>query len=311
MPVEAGTRVGSFVVHEYVGHGRLGAVYRAFEPAGGSVAVKVLYRLSDPASRERFNDLASCLADVTHPNLLRILDHGVLDGIPYLIEEYVGGETLAERFRRHTMRRPAALRMLGGVAAGLDHAHRNGVLHGNLRLAQILLRADDDQPLVSDLGLAHLRRHQGMTIGGADGTAEYLAPEQIKGEAANAASDRYAFAVIAYQLLVDRAPFEGELEAVLDAHLSARPNTPSQRNRALPVELDAVLLRGLAKDQSTRWSSCARMVNAIAAALGEPEFVRFQASSSPDPSSDRVRLRKTPFWRRRSRGGTGTRAGRL
>jgi len=311
VPVEAGTRVGSFVVHEYIGHGRLGAVYRAFEPTRGSVAVKVLYRLSDPVSRERFNDLASCLADVTHPNLLRILDHGVRDGIPYLIEEYIQGETLADRFRRHTMRRPAALHMLVGVAAGLDHAHRNGVLHGNLRPAQILLRADDEQPLVSDLGLTHLRKQQGMTIGGADGTAEYLAPEQIKGEAATAASDRYAFAVIAYQLLVDRAPFEGELDAVLDAHLTAQPRAPSQRNRALPVVLDAVMLRGLAKDQSTRWSTCAQMVNAIAAALGEPEFLRFDTLSGPDSWSDRVRLRETPFWRRRSRRGARTRAGRL
>lgn len=312
MPVEAGTRVGSFVVYEYIGHGRLGAVYRACETTRGSVAVKVLYRLSDPVSRERFNDLASCLAEVTHPNLLRILDHGVRDGIPYLIEEYVRGETLADRFRRHTVRRPAALHLLGGVAAGLDHAHRGGVLHGNLRPAQVLLRADDDQPVVSDFGLTHLRRQQGMTIGGADGTAEYLAPEQIKGESATAASDRYAFAVIAYQLLVDRAPFEGDIDAVLEAHVSTQPTAPSQRNRALPVVVDDVLLRGLAKDQSTRWSSCTQMVNAIAGALGEPAFSQLAAASSgPDSSSDRLLLQEAPFWRRRSRHGPGTRAGRL
>lgn len=271
MPVEAGTRVGAFVIHQYIGHGRLGAVYRAFEPSRGSVAVKVLYRLSDSASRERFSQVASRLVDVDHPNLLRILDHGLRDGIPYLIEEYVVGETLADRFRRHTMRRPTALHILAGVAAGLDHAHRKGVLHGSLRPAQVLLRGDGDQPLVTDLGLTYLRKQQGMTIGGADGTAEYLAPEQIEGERATTASDCYAFAVIAYQLLVDRAPFEGELEAVLEAHLSARPKAPSQRNRALPSALDDVLLRGLAKEQSTRWSSCSEMVNAIAGTWTVPE----------------------------------------
>lgn len=269
MAVEAGTLVDTFLVSEYIGHGRLGAVYRACDSSTGWVAVKVLHRLSDPASRQSFAELAPELIKVTHTNLVRLHGHGERDGVPYLIEEYVQGETLADRFHRATVRRQAIVQILRGVAAGLDHAHGHGLLHGNLRPAQILLRAYDQQPVITDVGLAAMRRAQGMVIGAADGIAEYLAPEQVRGGRVTDASDRYALAAIAYQLLVDRPPFEGELEAVLAAHVSATPKPPSQRNRTLPAALDEVLIRGLARDPAARWPSCTDMVTATALALGE------------------------------------------
>ncbi len=268
MAVEAGTCVGPYVVHEYIGQGRLGSVYRALDPTAGSVAVKVLHRLSAPECRQSFDETAPRLVDVTHPNLPKVLAHGERDGIPYLVEEYVRGETLAERFQRAKLRRPAVLEVLGGVAEGLDHGHRCGLVHGNLRPAQVILRAADGQPVVTDLGLTAMRRSQGLVIGASDGIAEYLAPEQVRGGEASEPSDRYALATIAYQLLVDGLPFEGELEAVLEAHLSAKPRAPSERNRSLPAALDEILLRGLAKDEGSRWPRGAEMVTAIALALG-------------------------------------------
>jgi serine/threonine-protein kinase len=163
----------------------------------------------------------------------------------------------------------ATLAILRAMAAAIDHAHAAGLVHGNLAPAQVLLTAGD-RPLVSDFGLASLRRPvvDGLAIGVHDGTPEYLAPEQIMGAEPAGASDRYAFAAIAYQLLVDRTPFEGEPQAVLNAHLHAEPVAPSTRNRALPPPVDPVLLRGLAKEQPNRWPTCGQLVDALAEALG-------------------------------------------
>src|SRR5215475_9599272 len=139
MAVEAGTRLGRFVVHEYVGQGTLGTVYRALDPEGRPVAVKVLQRLTEPESRERFRALAPRLVEVRHPALVAALEPGEYDGVPYLVVEHVEAVTLAERFRRATVNPTAALEILSGAAAGIDYAHARGLVHGNLKPAQFLL----------------------------------------------------------------------------------------------------------------------------------------------------------------------------
>src|SRR5260370_6640996 len=121
MAVEAGTRLGRVVVHEYVGQGTLGTVYRALDTELGTVAVKVLRRLSDPESRERFQETVPRLVDVRHPGLVSVLDHGEHEDVPYVVEEHIDAITLAERFRRATVNPAAALQILDGVAAGLHH----------------------------------------------------------------------------------------------------------------------------------------------------------------------------------------------
>jgi len=286
MAVEAGTRLGRFVVREYIGQGTLGIVYRAEDPAAGTVAVKVLHRLADPENRERFQEAAPRLVAVRHPGLVAALDQGEHDEVPYLVQEHADAVTLAERFRRATMNPSAVMAILRGMAAAIDHAHAEGLVHGNLKPAQVLLTAGD-RALVSDFGLAPLRRPRlaGLAVGFRDGTPEYLAPEQVVGGEPTAATDRYAFAAIAYQLLVDRAPFEGDPQSVMNAHLRTEPVPPSRRNRALPPAVDAVLLRGLAKDQPARWPACEELVAELARALG--------LASAPRSE----RLARPPSWR--------------
>jgi serine/threonine-protein kinase len=282
MAVEAGTRLGRFVVHEYIGQGTLGTVYRAVDPEAGIVAVKVLHRLSEPESRERFEELAPRLLEVRHPGLVPALDHGEHEDVPYLVEEHVDAITLAERFRRATVNPAAAVEILRGMAAAIDHAHAGGLVHGNLKPAQVLLRAGD-LPLVSDFGLAPLRRPRlaGLAVGFRDGTPEYLAPEQVVGGEPTDGTDRYAFAAIAYQLLVDRPPFEGEPQSVMNAQLRSEPVAPSRRNRALPGAVDGVLLRGLAKDQAARWLTCEELVAALARALGMVPEIGVETPARP------------------------------
>jgi serine/threonine protein kinase len=269
MAIEAGTRLGRYVVHEYVGQGTLGTVYRAVDPEAGAVAIKVLQRLSEPESRKRFEELAPRLLELRHPGLVAALDHGEHDEVPYLVVEHVDATTLAERFRRATVNPASALVVLREMAAAIDHAHAAGIVHGNLKPAQVLLPAGD-RPRVSDFGLAPLRRPRlaGIATGFPDGTPEYLAPEQVVDGEPTPGTDRYAFAAIAYQLLVDRPPFEGEPESVMDAHLRTEPQAPSRRNRALPPAVDGVLLRGLVKDQAGRWPTCGELTAGLVRALG-------------------------------------------
>jgi serine/threonine protein kinase len=282
MAVEAGTQLGRCLVHEYLGQGTLGAVYRAFAPNDGSVAVKVLPSLASAESRELFKGIAPRLEEVSHPNLLRVLDHGERDGVPYLIEEYVQGENLSDRFGRATVRPIAALSILRGVAAAVDHAHRNGLCHGDLKPSQVLL-AEDGRAVLSDLGLAPMR-----PIRPQDHTPEYAAPELIRGGPFSPASDRYAFAAMAYQLLVDRLPFEGQAHAIFRAHLTTEPEAPSRANRVLSPAADPILLRGLAKDPSDRWPSCSEMVSALIAVL--------DCREPPGPRNGGSRVPWRPRW---------------
>src|SRR5436189_4472203 len=122
MAVEAGTRIGPFVIHEYLGQGDLGVVFRAECPPAGSVAVKVLRGLAGAEDGGRFRALARRLRELRHSNLVTIEEFGGHDGVPYVIERYVPGGSLADHLRTGSLDQPAVIWMLRGIAAGVDHA---------------------------------------------------------------------------------------------------------------------------------------------------------------------------------------------
>jgi serine/threonine-protein kinase len=267
MAVEAGTRLGRYLIHEYLGHGTLGPVFRACAPGERSVAVKVLRDLVEARAREQLPGLVQRLKEPLHPNLTHVLDAGAHEGVPYLVVPYVPGGSLATRLEGGRLTRSAALAVLRGVAAGVDHAHRVELVHGSLKPQQVLL--DGERPLVADLGLALLRwpRPDGVTVAVPEGSAAYSAPELVTGGAPAPETDRYAFATIAYELLVGQTPFRGEAQAVMRAQLDAEPPVPSSLEPGLRPSVDAVLLRGLDRDPSARWPSCTQLVTDLAAAL--------------------------------------------
>jgi len=268
MAVEAGTRVGRFVIHEYLGQGDLGLLFRARGPNASSVAIKILRSLSGARVRARFVVLARRLGGLRHPNMVSVLDFGEYDDAPYLVLQYVSGGSLADLLRYSSISQPAALWVLRGIAAGIDHAHHSGLVHGALKPQQVVLD-DNDHPMVTDFGLTPLRwpRPDGVTVAVPQRNADYTAPELLAGGQPTSSADRYAYATIAYQLLTGRTPFLGEPHDVMNAQLDAEPPPPSSVNPALNAELDAVLLRGLAKDPRARWQSCGEMVEALAGAV--------------------------------------------
>src|SRR5215472_9881914 len=267
-----GTRLGRYEVQEYVGAGTLGPIHRAHDATLGTVTIQVLAQLTDEA-RPAFAQLVPRLIALRHPNLASVLDSGEHDGTPFVAGEPATGGTLPQRMWSGQLATEGALAILDGVAAGLDHAHRNAVVHGSLRPDRVLLAADG-RPLVADAGLESLRRPQGALP--PDLTAEraaYLAPEQAGGAAATAASDRYALATLAFHLLTGRTPFTGQPADIVRSQMNAAPPWPSALSPHLGPEVDRVLRRGLAKDPDVRWQTGTQLVEALreAVARGAPE----------------------------------------
>ncbi|HZU15052.1 MAG TPA: serine/threonine-protein kinase, partial [Candidatus Dormibacteraeota bacterium] len=254
MAVEAGSRLGRLLIGEPLGEGTLGTAHRASHPDHGPVVVKLLRGARE--ARERFLALAPGLARAAHPHLARVLEHGVHEGTPYLVVEAAGRVPLDLRFPAPS---PAAvLPVLAAVASALDHLHGLGLVHGRLACHQVLVD-EEDRPRVTDFGLWPLR----ATVDEGDDAVAYAAPEVLAGAAPTAASDRYAFAVLAYRLLTGGLPSEG------DAHRStAEPDgAPAAPDLGLGEGVGVALARGLEPEPQARWESCATMVDALRSAL--------------------------------------------
>jgi len=258
---------------ERIARGGMGEIYRAEDAdLARTVAVKVLAeRFADNESiRARFTreGLAAARLSKT-PSIITIFDVGEHGGRPYIVMEYLAGGSLADRLARDGAQPLGrALEWLGQAAAALDAAHASGIVHRDVKPANLLLD-DDDNVKVADFGVASAAHLASFTEAGTVvGTAGYLAPEQARGETATPASDRYALAVVAFELLTGTRPFERESStAEALAHVSAPIPPASAQNPELPREVDEVLARGLAKEPKHRFESCAAVVQALRDAL--------------------------------------------
>ena len=274
MPIQPGTRLGAYEVKRLIGHGAMGTVYLArHEALDRTAAVKVMLTIGDdPVAVGRFNREGRAIALLRHPNIVTVYDYGEFEGTPYMIEEFVPGGSLAERLKEGQPGRETAVRWLRGIAAGLDHAHRKGIVHRDVKPQNVLM-GQEDTPVLADFGLAKVAQQPAMTAAGvATGTPAYMAPEQITdaGEI-GPPTDIYALATVAYEMLTGRLPYESEdVMRLLMAKVRDEPVPPTQRDPTLPRRVDSVLLRGLARRPDARWTSCAAMVEALAGVL-EPK----------------------------------------
>src|SRR4051794_5555315 len=236
---------------------------------GRLVAVKVLSPglAADPSALARFQREARAVARVSdHPNVVTIYDIGESDGQAFITMEYFPGGTVAERLKDGTpVPLPTVVRWLDEAAAALDHAHRAGIVHRDVKPANLLLDANG-RLAVGDFGIARMATDVNVTSTGTVlGTAAYLSPEQALGKPATSASDRYALAVVAYELLTGGRPFQAEHPAAqARAHVESPPPASG-----LSSAVDRVLWRGLDKDPESRWPTARALVDALEDALGE------------------------------------------
>ena len=271
MPIGPGTHLGQYVVQDFLGEGAMGVVYRAYHPDLERVgAVKILHGLTvDPQSAARFRREAQAIAKLRHPNIVNVFDFGEYEGTPYMIVEFVEGGNLSARVRSGPLETDRALRYLTEIAEAIDYAHSRGVVHRDVKPANILM-TNSDTPILADFGLVKMMESASIKsmTGVATGTPAYMAPEQVTGEAVGPAADRYSFAILAYQMLTGRIPFsDGGVLEVMYAQVHSAPPPPSSLNPALSPAVDAVLLKGLAKDPKLRWATCTEMVTALRSAL--------------------------------------------
>ena len=309
MPIAQGTRLGQYEVQDFIGQGAMGLVFRAYhsqlERTG---AVKVMQAITpDPDTVARFRHEAQAIARLRHPNIVDVYDFGEFQGTPYMVVEFVPGGSLAEKMAAGRLGRQVTLRYLRGIAAGLDYAHGHGVVHRDVKPANVLLGADDT-PVLADFGLAKLIQGSSLKsmTGLTTGTPAYMAPEQVTGGQVGPAADLYALATIAYEMLTGVIPFDGEaLMELLYAQVHRDPMPPSARDSTLGPAVDAVIMRGLAKNPGDRWGSCTEFVDALAAALSHapatavgstmvltPTAVLPPRATGPAPSPIQTRPRK-------------------
>jgi tetratricopeptide (TPR) repeat protein len=248
-----------------IGRGGMGEIYHATdELLGRAVAVKVLAEryAEDPGVRERFTREALAAARLSgRPNVVTIFDVGESAGRPFIVMEYLGGGSLEDRIRAGRIAPGQALEWLEQAAAALDAAHAEGVVHRDVKPANLLLDGADNVH-VADFGIASAAGMDSLTkTGTVIGTAAYLSPEQAQGERASPASDRYALAVVAWELLTGRRPFGGDTPAAeAAAHVHADVPPIASQHAGLPEKLDAVFGRALAKNPAARYTSAAELV---------------------------------------------------
>jgi serine/threonine-protein kinase len=265
-----------YATPELVAYGGMGEVYRATdESLGRTVAVKVLAErwARDDEFHARFLREARTAASLSgEPNVIAIYDVGESrDGLPFIVMEYAPEGTLADRLRGGAVRREQALAWLEQTAGALDSAHARGIVHRDVKPGNLLL-AEDATIRVSDFGIARAADQDTLTaVGSVLGSVGYMAPEQARGEASSPASDRYALACVAFELLTGRRPFERESQAAeAAAHGRETPPSARQFDPKLPAALDAVLARGLAKRPAERHPTGTAFVDDLRLALASP-----------------------------------------
>ena len=266
-------QLGAYRVLERIGRGGMGVVYRAQHlRLGREAAIKVLpVTLADEADYlRRFEREAASVASLDHPNILPVWEYGEQDGAPYLVMPFVRGGSLKERLERGPLPREELLHYLAQMAEALDFAHEQGLVHRDVKPANMLLDGRG-RLYLADFGIAKaLDGSAGLTATGVGvGTPEYMAPEQAQGRA-DARSDLYALGVVLYQMLSGRVPYSGTsaIEVLMQHVQAPLPLEPLRGvTPPLPPGIAEVMQRALAKDPGARYGSGRALVEAVAAAL--------------------------------------------
>ncbi len=277
-PLIGATLADRYVVEGLLGRGGMGSVYLARQvELDRRVAVKIVsHELAQSETAiERFRREAATTARLRHPNIVTVYDFATLpDGRMYLVMELLGGPTLEKWLEDNRVAPPAAaLEMLRPVSRALHALHEAGIVHRDIKPSNIVL-PDPNDPYdtvkVVDFGIARLRDGKGAKLTGKNilGTPEFLAPEVIEGEEADATTDIYSLGVIAFAVLAGRLPFVGSTSgAILLQHLTKTPQAPSALNPALTPAIDDVILRSLEKDRSARFQTAEAFGVALEAAI--------------------------------------------
>jgi eukaryotic-like serine/threonine-protein kinase len=272
----------SFAVYKNlveIGRGGMATVYRATAPNGNLVALKILalHLAADSTARLRFEQESNL--GLAHPNIVRIIDCGVENDVPYIIMDYVVGESLDRTLTREGKLGPQALApILRGAAEALDYAHSQGIIHRDVKPSNILIRANG-QALLADFGVAKSASVTAYTATAARvGSVFYMSPEQADGALeVTPASDIYSLGVTAYYALCGRHPFEGDNEiAIARMHVDSKPKPLSECNPAIPKALSDAVMQALEKDPQRRPHTAGEFARNVEQAVTGPTVAQIK-----------------------------------
>jgi serine/threonine-protein kinase len=261
-----------------LGRGGMAEVHRGRDlRLGREVAVKVLRSdlARDPSFQVRFRREAQAAASLNHPAIVAVYDTGedrtTSGATPYIVMEYVEGDTLRDVLRREGVLPPdRAMSLTADICAALDFSHRNGIVHRDVKPGNVMITPDGSVK-VMDFGIARAVSDSAATMtstAAVIGTAQYLSPEQARGESVDARSDVYSVGCLLFELVTGAPPFTGDSPvSVAYQHVREDPRLPSSINPAVPPDLDAIVLKALSKNPANRYQSAAEMRNDLLRAL--------------------------------------------
>src|SRR5215216_5590894 len=265
------TVIGTLISERYrleekIGSGGMSTVYRAFDPMLERwVAIKLMHRdiSNDPDQLERFRREARAVAQLNHPHVVTVIDAGEDDGAPYIVFEYVEGETLKERIRR-LGRLPVSEAVAYAIEIGraLEAAHASKLVHRDVKPQNVLIDRDG-RAKVTDFGIARSLEAQGLTATGRVlGTTDYVSPEQALGHEVTGQSDIYSLGIVVYEMLTGETPFKADTQVAVAMRHVRDPLPDVQRRRPeISAALAAVVERATAKETQNRYQDVGAMVH--------------------------------------------------
>lgn len=270
-----GQTLGKYELIEEIGRGGMATVYKAWDATDQCyVALKVLptYFQHDTDFLKRFLHEAQSAAQLDHPNIVSVYEAGEVDGTNYIAMEYVEGGSLQGTLTGKPIDLSTAISIVAQIASALAYAHAHGVVHRDVKPSNILL-TKEGRALLSDFGIAKASEQSRITLTGTlVGTPQYMSPEQADGRAVDHRSDLYALGVVLYQMLTGNPPFSGDTPlVVLHKQVYEPPLPPRALNPTIPVKVERVLLRALAKGAGERYQSAGELVVALQRAVAAPE----------------------------------------
>ncbi len=264
-----GTTLGRYHLLEQLGEGGMATVYKAFDTQlERDVAVKVILQQKQSSEKllARFKREAKALAQLSHPNIVKVLDYGEHDGTPYLVMEYISGGTLKQRLGKPLPHIEAAA-LLAPIARALECAHQHKIVHRDIKPANILL-SETGVPMLSDFGIAKLlQEEETMDLTGTGvgvGTPEYMSPEQGLGKGVDHRADIYALGIVFYELITGRKPFKADTPmAVVIKQINDPLPRPKQFVNDVPEQVERVIFKALAKKPEDRFQEMGAFVSVL------------------------------------------------
>ncbi|MGH3079668.1 MAG: protein kinase domain-containing protein [Gaiellaceae bacterium] len=299
---------GRYELVELIGRGGMSSVWKADDRLlDRTVAIKVLHEqfTHDEEYVERFRREARSVAQLSHPNIVTVIDRGEEDGRQYIVFEYLEGENLKQVIeRRGPLPVRDALLLTLQMARALSFAHDRGLIHRDVKPQNVLMN-EEGQAKMTDFGIARSVDVEGVTITGTVlGTSEYIAPEQARGQRVDALTDVYSLGVVLYELLTGGVPFHGEnFVAIALRHVNEPPPSVLERRPDCPPRVGMAIERAMAKRPEDRFGSMEELVAELEACLAELDSTSEEATMISRRPAAAPRHRRTPRARRRRRGG--------